>query len=464
VEERIRRIESAILPAVLAVGTDRRAPTLADRMKALNVPGVSIAVIRDGRIEWARGFGVTRIGGPPVGTDTLFQAASISKPVTAMAVLRLVQRGQLDLDADANRYLTSWRIPSNGFTAQRKVTLRQLITHTAGMTVHGFPGYASGVSVPTTVQVLNGASPANTPPIVVDTVPGTAWRYSGGGYTVVQQLLEDVTGTPFATLMRDSVLRPIGMTHSTFEQPLPASRSAEAATPYRELGQPARGGPHTYPEMAAAGLWTTASDLALLAIEIQKSLSGTSNRVLSAAMTRQMLTKGLGNYGLGWSIDGSAARPYFTHGGANEGFRSSLIAYNAGDGVVIMTNASNGGALAAEIRQTIAHEYDWPDFQPRQGIQDPRTEVALERSIDELRRGQPNYDLISAGLARGTRLQLAEHKAALEKLGALRSVIFKGVGAGGGEIYEVTFENGSTEWSIALSPDGRLQFLRFEQK
>jgi CubicO group peptidase (beta-lactamase class C family) len=243
----------------------------------LHVLGVSITVIHNGEIEWSRGFGVTRVGGPAVTPDTLFQAASISKPVTAMAVLHLVGSGKLDLDADVNQYLKAWKVPTNKFTETSKVTLRELLTHTAGMTVHGFPGYASDSALPTVVQVLNGEKPANTPAILVDTIPGSDWRYSGGGFVVTQVLLQDVTCKAFSTLMHDVVLGPIGMSRSTYEQPLPQNRMAEAAIPYQQDGQPVPGGPHVYPEMAPAGLWTTPSDLARFAIEVQKALAGKSN-------------------------------------------------------------------------------------------------------------------------------------------------------------------------------------------
>ncbi|HEX4810739.1 MAG TPA: serine hydrolase [Bryobacteraceae bacterium] len=376
VEQRIRHIQDAILPAVIIEGEPPSTSTLADRMAKLHVPGVSIAVIHDGRIEWARGFGLARIGGPAVTADTLFQAASISKPVTSLAVLHLVQSGRLDLDADVNRYLKTWKVPANNFTEKTKVTLRELLTHTAGMTVHGFPGYASDAALPTLVQVLNGAKPANTPPIVVDTVPGTNWRYSGGGFVVTQLVLEGVTSLPFPTMMHDIVLGPIGMTRSTYEQPLPRSRMGEAAMPYQRSGQPVAGGPHVYPEMAPAGLWTTPSDLARYAVEVQKTLAGSSNKVLSQSMAREMLTPGKNKWGLGVETGGSAAHPYFTHSGANEGFQCDLVAYNNGDGAVVMTNSDSGGQLASEVVRTIANEYKWPDFAPRE-----RKEITLSTDV-----------------------------------------------------------------------------------
>lgn len=372
IEQPIEHIER-LIPPVLVQGEAPVRPRLSDRMAELHVTGASIAVIHDGAIQWARGFGLTRVGGPPVTANTLFQAASISKPVTALAVLRLVQAGKLELDTDVNRYLKSWKIPSNTFTVEHPVTLRELLTHSAGVTVHGFRGYGSDEPIPTLTQVLDGTPPANSPAIRVDTTPGTAWRYSGGGYVIVQQLLEDVTGTPFAKLMQDTVLVPIGMTESTFDQPLPPSRIADVALPYRSSGRPVKGGPHVYPERAPAGLWTTPSDLARYALEVQRALAG-SGRILSTATASQMLTPEMNHWGLGPMIGGSPARPYFEHGGANEGYRCELRAYETGDGAVVMTDGDDGGVLINELMRTIAYEYAWPDRPPVRRIAnvDPR--------------------------------------------------------------------------------------------
>ena len=213
-------------------------------------------------------------------------------------MLHLAQIGTLSLDTDVNGYLNSWKLPSNRFTQQHPVTLRELLTHSAGITVHGFPGYAKDQQLPTLVQVLNGVAPSNSPPIRADTLPGSVWRYSGGGYVIVQQLLEDVTGRQFYELMNDVVLAPIGMKESTFEQPLPTGRMKDVAIPYRGNGTPVKGGPHVYPERAPAGLWTTPSDLARYIIEVQHAVAGKSN-LLTAAMANEMLTPILNNQGLG---------------------------------------------------------------------------------------------------------------------------------------------------------------------
>ena len=364
-EQHIQHVTSGLIGGIVIKGDEHVTHTLADRMKELNVPGVSIAVIHQGRIEWARGFGVRSIGGAPVNADTMFQAASISKPLSAMAALRLVQQGKLALDTNVNTYLTSWKFPSDPPAAGKPITVRELLTHTAGTTVHGFPGYASTEPVPTLIQVLNGEKPANSPAIRSEAPPGDHWQYSGGGFTIMQQVLIDVAKEPYPKLLRDSVLAPIGMTRSTYEQPLPTALRDNAATPYRGDGKPVEGGAHTYPEMAAAGLWTTPTDLARYAIEVQLSLEGKGNHVLSEDMTRQMLTPGKGNWGLGLEIGGSPSNPYFSHGGANEGFRCIFVAYEkTGEGAVVMTNGDAGGLIGDEVMHSIAVEYGWPDYHP----------------------------------------------------------------------------------------------------
>lgn len=360
----IQHIEGDILPAVIVNGKLRSKVTLQERMTAFKVPGLSIAFIHDGRVLWARGYGVSREGGPPVTPQTLFQAASISKIITAVGALEAVQSGNLPLDGDVNQYLKSWKIPGNSFTDQTKVSLRQLLSHTGGITVHGFAGYPSSAAVPSLTQVLDGVPPANNPAIQVDMLPGTQWRYSGGGYVIVEQLLEDVTGHRFSRYMKETVLSPLAMTHSTFDQPLAGKDRANVAVPYGPDGQAVEGGPHIYPEEAPAGLWTTPSDLARYAIGVQRSLHGKSALPLSQDMTRQMLTPSMNSWGLGPAIGGSPEHRYFWHQGANEGYRCSLIAYEDGDGAVLMTNSDNGVMLINEVLGTIAHEYAWPDFRP----------------------------------------------------------------------------------------------------
>ncbi|HEX5725752.1 MAG TPA: serine hydrolase domain-containing protein [Longimicrobiaceae bacterium] len=379
VAERIRRVESGLLTYHVVRGETAPPLTIEDRLRFYRVPGVSVAVINNGRIEWARGWGEAEAGsGVAVDTATLFQAASISKPVTAVAALRLVQAGRLGLDEDVNRWLRSWQVPDTPFTAAEKVTLRRLLSHSAGTTVHGFPGYAAGDTVPTVVQVLTGGPPANTRPVRVDTFPGSLWRYSGGGYTIVQLLLTEVTGRPFAELMREQVLEPAGMRHSTFAQPLPAERVGRAATAHRGDGTAIPGKHHTYPEQAAAGLWTTPSDLARLAIEVQRAYNGEAGRIVTPETARLMLTPQVGPHGLGFQVNGEADSLWFEHGGSNEGFRTYFAALaRTGQGFVIMTNGANGTDLALEILRSISREYGLAAGRPRERDAVPVDPAAL---------------------------------------------------------------------------------------
>ena len=358
-DPKVQRVAQGLMPAKATPGQPVPKWTIAERLQFYKVPGVSVAVIVDGRVEWARGFGTTSVeGGKPVDAETLFQAASISKHVAALVALHLVDEGKLSLDEDVNRKLRAWKVPENEFTKTEKVTLRRLLSHSAGLTVHGFPGYAAGAPVPSLVEVLDGRKPANTDPVRVDKIPGTLWRYSGGGYEVMQQLVEEVMGKPFPQLAREIVLGPLGMRHSTFEQPLPKRLEANAASGHTSSGATIPGKYHTYPEMTAAGLWTTPSDLALVVHELQ-----TGGHVLKPETQRQMLTKVLGDYGLGLGLTETNGQKAFSHGGSNAGFQCMLFAYREGGrGAVVMTNGDRGGALANEIMRSIAAEYGWVDY------------------------------------------------------------------------------------------------------
>jgi CubicO group peptidase (beta-lactamase class C family) len=336
------------------------------QMAQRNVRGLSLAIIKDGKIAVARAYGVVDDDSKaPVTTSTLFQAGSISKPVAALGALHLVEAGSLSLDEPVNAKLKSWKVPDNAFTSAEKVTLRRLLSHTAGLTVHGFPGYDVSAPMPTLVQVLDGAPPANTAPIRVDTTPGAIWRYSGGGFTVAQQLVIDVTGEPFAQYMQRTVLTPIGMTSSTFEQPLPAARASLTASGYYADGTPVRGRWHVYPEMAAAGLWTTATDLAKFAIEIQATLAGRGHGVVSQATARQYVTEQKDGYALGVGVLGSGKSLRFTHGGRDEGFDALLMAgAESGEGVVVMINANDNSPMKARIHGYVARLWGFAGTPP----------------------------------------------------------------------------------------------------
>ena len=333
--------------------------TLQRWMELYKIPGVSVAVFDQQKLVWAKAYGVKEAGRPDLVTlDTLFQAGSISKPVTAMAALRHVEAGRWSLDDPINDRLVSWKLPGNDLQKDQRVTLRRLLSHNAGTTVHGFPGYAVGAPVPTVVQVLDGEPPANTAPVRVDIVPGSKVRYSGGGTTIVQLMMTDQLKKPFPEIMAETVLQPLGMTHSSYQQPLPAGQAAMTASGARSGGQVVEGRWHIYPEMAAAGLWTTPSDLAMVAIEVSLAHAGKSSRVLSQAMTRQMLTPQAEDFGLGFAVD--PEDDAFGHNGADEGFQAYLRAFvGSGRGVVIMANSDNGFAIFNRLADSIGRAYGW---------------------------------------------------------------------------------------------------------
>jgi CubicO group peptidase (beta-lactamase class C family) len=367
---RIERVENGLLPPAVLKGEAPARMSLADRMKFYKTPGVSIAVINDGRIEWAHGFGVLEAGGKePVTPKTLFQAASNSKSLTAMVVLRLVEQGKLDLDSDVNKWLVSWKVPENEFTKDQKVTVRRLLTHTAGVSNPGFLGYPVDKPLPTLRQILDGEKPANSNPIRVELKPGTKFVYSGGGYVILVQLMMDVTGKSFPDLMQKMLLEKLGMTHSTFQQPLSPALASTAAAGHLPNGKEMEGKWFVLPELAPDGLWTTPTDLARLLIEVQKARLGKSNKILSTKSINQMLTPQIDNVALGWLVDGKDESARFSFAGSNVGYKSRMLAYmNSGRGVVVMTNGENGAELTSEILRSVAAEYGWPDFHPRERV------------------------------------------------------------------------------------------------
>lgn len=356
----LQRVEQVAVELPGAPGEAPLRLSLPELMKTFNLPGLSIAVIENYKIVDAQGYGVIAPGSStPVTTKTLFQAGSISKPVAATGALALVEQGKLSLDENVNNKLTTWKIPENEFTQTEKVTLRRLMSHTAGLTVHGFPGYDVDAPVPSVVQVLNGEKPANTEPIRVDIVPGTQSRYSGGGVTIEQLMMMDVTRKQFPVLMRALVLDKIGMSDSSYEQPLPPARAAMTAGGAYGDAKPVHGKWHIYPEMAAAGLWTTPTDLAKFAIEIALSKQGKANHILSQKMTQEMLTPVKDEVGLGLFMEKDNPGQ-FGHNGADEGFQA-LLTMNAdtGNGVALMADSDNGISVMNYVLRRVVKEYAW---------------------------------------------------------------------------------------------------------
>jgi len=401
-------LERGLRPSLVVEGV---APwTLEERMRRYHVPGVSIALILDGRIAWARGYGVLDVASKaPVTPKSLFQASSLTKPVTAMAALRLVDQGQLSLQAPVNSLLKGWKLPSGPFTPA--VTLERLLNHTAGVTGGGFQGYRPGALLPSLKDILDGRPPANNKPVRVEFEPGTSFRYSGGGYQVVQQLLEDVTGQAFPALMSATVLGPAGMEDSYYQQPLGEQLAARAATGYTADGNPLPGRWHVYPELAAVGLWTTATDLARFVLAVQQSYVGAKGALLSQATAKRMLSVpptdggslGLssGN-GLGLFVDqrgkGTFAHVTLEQPNGTDGFRALLVASDdRGYGVVVMTNGDGGSKLADEIVRGAAEVYGWTALAAPHVRRGHPSEEHLRKLAGRYRFGSDTLLVVTAG-------------------------------------------------------------------
>lgn len=357
-EERIKRIENSLMPALQIKGEPTPTFNVTERLKELGIPGMSVAFVNNGKVEWARSYGMADVAGNrPMTPETMLLAGSISKPVAALRAHQMIEKGKLSLDGNINDYLTSWKLPDNEFTNKEKVTLRRILNHTAGLTVWGFPGYDKGDNIPTVQEVLDGKG--NTDSVRVYKEPGESWMYSGGGYTIMQLMVEEASGASFPETMQENVLDRMGMQQSTYENPLPEKFHSIAATGYRGNGQEVEGKWPIYTEMAAAGLWTTPSQLIQYAIEMQKIRNSKEDGILKYATVEEMLTPGMNNHGLGPNVGTHT----FGHGGADEGFRANLLAWkDKPHAVVIMVNSDNG-SIMQEFLLAIAKEYNLPDVE-----------------------------------------------------------------------------------------------------
>ena len=378
---RIEKIENGLLEPVAVRGAPTRKMRLIDRMQALHVPGVSIAVINAGMVEWVGSYGVADVKtGRPITSNTFFQVASISKPVTAFVTMRLVAGGKIDLDEDVNRRLRQWHLP----VAQQATTARALLSHTAGMPEFGLLGYRNDEPKPTLLQVLEGLVPATNPPVAVKNSLTDRYAYSGLGYVVLQQYINDATDLPFDVLASETVFKPLRMHDSLYAQSLPPTLASRAAFGHEVDGTIVAGNWREYPELAPAGLWSTAHDLALFAVAIQRAASGQDSRLITQQHARSMLTPVRGHYGLGFELDHTGEEAVFHHSGSNAGYKSLLFAYErTGQGVVILANSDNGWILIEEIARSVAAEYAWGDYHPMERVSvKPNTSLFSQFSGD----------------------------------------------------------------------------------
>jgi CubicO group peptidase (beta-lactamase class C family) len=389
-EQKRVAVEKGLMPAVRIEGEDVRW-SLEERMEAYNIPGIGIAVAEDGEVAWAAGYGSAEVGTDKlVDSETLFQGASISKVVNAFAVMQQVQAGLLDLDTDVNCYLESWQVPQNELTRQRPVTLRGILSHSAGLTVHGFGGVPHGKPVASLLQIITGEADGYRT-VEVDILPGSEQRYSGGGTCVAQLILEEITGKSFATLVQESIFEPLGLERSTFEDRLPDDLTLENySAEHDEQGELVDGRWGMYPTKAAGGLWTTPSEFLRFLAEIRRAWHGQSE-LLGQEFARTMLTRQPGGaFGLGPRVVNDGALMRIQHGGSNQGFQCDAQMYiDSGKGAVVMTNGAGGMPLYWEVLNAIASEHLWPGY-----LAPPKRPISL--TAEELDRYVGDYK-VTAG-------------------------------------------------------------------
>ncbi|MEI9994327.1 MAG: serine hydrolase domain-containing protein [Rhizomicrobium sp.] len=462
------RLARNLMPITRVAGENIRW-TMDERLAAYECPAVGVAVMEDGEVAWSEGYGHIEAGKPArVQADTMFSGASISKPVTAMLALQLVDRGVFDLDVDVNRYLKSWQVPQNEFTRQQPVTLRLLLSHRAGTTIHGFGAFDPAQPHPRALDILTRRvefKNSSTNGVTVDKVPGGTVRYSGGGTTVVEQMLEDASGKPFHQLARENVFEPLGMTRSTFEAPLPERYRGNTAVGHED------GGPlpekFVYvPAIGAGGIYTTAADYARFMLGCRDAWLGKPNAILGQGIAQEMMTpQGGGEFGLGWELFGSGANRRFGHGGSNAGYQCESTCYlEKGMGAVVMTNADSGLIFYWEVFAAVADQHAWPDYL--------RAEKHVrEIPQAELSRYTGTYDIVTGVDAPAMRIW-AEN-------GTLRSEI-KGMRGGPREIFmdqngrffnrmgpyetAVTYDANGQAHELAILRDGVTEIMRARRR
>jgi len=352
----IEYIENNLKNVILIKGEADPSFSIIKRMQQTRVPGLSIAVVHEGKIDWAKGYGIAS-DDTKVDVDTLFQAASISKPVSAIAALKLVERGKLSLDVDVNEYLKTWKLESEFTTKEKPLTLRHLLTHTGGLGTRWFPGYPSGSQLPNTSDVLLGKG--NTEKVEVVREPGSIWLYSGGGYTMIQKMVEDVTGLSFTDYADSQILKPMGMLNSTYQHELPESLKQRASAAYDYNGNQFPDVYNDYPEKAAAGLWTTPTDLAIYVMHLQSIMAGKDDGILKRSTLQSMFTKHKEDWGLGPALSEVNRQLVFGHSGKNLGFTTSFKALvNKGEGLIVMSNGDNAEEINMEVLTAISEYYE----------------------------------------------------------------------------------------------------------
>ncbi|UPG90618.1 beta-lactamase family protein [Luteibacter aegosomaticola] len=382
-------IENGLRPKIDIAGQAPVRWNVYERMRRYRVPTMSVAVIKQGRIAWSATYRSDGTVSVPA-TRERFQAASLSKGVTGSLAATLADQHLIDLDAPIDTCLAPLKLPPGKQDVTHPVTLRNLLHHTAGATVNGFPGYPAGTPTATPEQVILGQPPSNTPAVTIESTPGSTYAYSGGGYTVAQLAIAHCTKQPFAELIQRVVLKPAGMDDSSFAQPLPPGIAH--ASGHTANGDVIPGGANTYPELAAAGLWTTAEDLARWLIAVRQGDRG-EKAFFSKAAAALMLEPGLNHYGLGVFVSGDGLTRHFMHEGGNAGFKSKYVMYlDSGDGVVMLTDSDNGRWLNVEFTKAVADAFGWEGFAPRVVAKGELNKAAMEARVGRYAIDDEDYE------------------------------------------------------------------------
>ena len=400
---------------------DTSSYSVPDAMELYGLQGLSVVVFEDYQIAWSKSWGVkdakTR---EEVDLTTAFSTASISKPITATLFVLLEEKGLIDLDAPVSGYLKRWNLPKTEFSKTTAITLKHLLSHTAGTTQHGFDDFYEGDELPSLSQSLDGDIPGNDA-IEFQTEPGTTWSYSGGGYVIAQMAMEDHLGEPLAELAREHLFGPLGLKNTTMTQPHETGFPTNAAKAHNRRGRVIDTGLPITPQVAPSGMWSTPSDMTKFMIEMQNALRSSNNSVIShdvaTKVTDIVTTKGHRGWSMGWERrKGYANHEWFSHGGANTGTGGYIMAtMEGGNGMVLFGNsdANNREPVLEELRNYILDTQGWHvplDRSEEQPLPEGLTETIVGKYEDdwgyEIEIIVSNQQLFQKGLSRNLESEL----------------------------------------------------------
>lgn len=340
----------------------------AEMMSRYNLKGLSVAVFENYNIIWTNQWGIKAAdSGEKIDSNTAFSTASISKPMVAIVCAILEEKGLINLNAPIAQYLKSWQMPGSGFTKTTAVTWKHLLSHTAGTSQGGFEDYYQGDSIPTIVESLQGKLlPRSKKPIEFLFKPETNWQYSGGGYVIIQCALEDHFKKPLAQIVKEQLLDPLHLQHSTMIQPNENGFLTNIAKVHSSNGKIIRTGIPITPQVAPSGLWSTPTDLALIAIEMQKALNGKGkviSKTVADKVTNIVTMKGPRGWSYGWQRSlGYGNLDWFSHDGSNTGTGGDLLAtMKNGNGIAVLANGDKPNRLPvmAYIEKEVITKLNW---------------------------------------------------------------------------------------------------------